>query len=60
MGGNIAKYLENLRKAGFVMNLSPYNPGKKGSHYRLSDEYSYFYLKWIKNSEFRFLFTVTH
>jgi hypothetical protein len=49
MGGNIAKYLANLREAGFVMNLSPYKPGKKGSHYRLSDEYSYFYLKWIKN-----------
>jgi AAA+ ATPase superfamily predicted ATPase len=49
MGGNIAKYFENLREAGFVMNLSPYKPGKKSSHYRLSDEYSYFYLKWIKN-----------
>lgn len=40
--------LKALETSGFIMNFSPYNAIKKGSLFRLIDEYSLFYLYWVE------------
>lgn len=47
-GGTINRILENLSEAGFIASFPLYGKKKKGARYRLIDEYSYFYLHWIK------------
>jgi AAA+ ATPase superfamily predicted ATPase len=46
-GGRIDKRMEELEATGFVKNFVPFGQ-KKGIHYRVSDEYSLFYLTWIE------------
>lgn len=48
VGGNSAKRLDELEDAGFIMNFKPLYHQRKGTYYRLIDEYTYFYLKWIE------------
>ncbi len=47
-GGRLTKRLEDLEYAGFIASFIPYGHKKLGVFYRISDEYCYFYLKWIK------------
>lgn len=46
-GSNSAKRLDELEDAGFIMSFKPLYHQRKGIYYRLIDEYTYFYLKWI-------------
>lgn len=47
-GGRLRERLLELEAAGFIHGLTPYGNKKKGTYYRILDEYTYFYLKWIE------------
>jgi len=49
-GGTLSKTLFELEESGFIEKYLPYQ-GKKDSLYRLTDEYSLFYLKFIEKSK---------
>ena len=49
-GGTISTVLLELIESGFVTEYRPFGKRKKEKLYRLSDEYSLFYLKYIKNN----------
>lgn len=46
-GGGISAVLEELTESGFVIKNQPYQKKKKEALYRLSDEYSFFYLRYM-------------
>jgi hypothetical protein len=48
-GGTLTKTLQELEVSGFIEKYIPYT-GSKDSIFRLTDEYSMFYLKYIENS----------
>lgn len=48
MGGTGSKRLQDLEETGFIMKLQSYQHERKGLYYRVVDEYSLFYLKWIE------------
>lgn len=48
-GGRMTSALQELEESGFIENYKPYK-GVKDSLYRLTDEYSLFYLKYIEGS----------
>jgi len=50
-GGNITQILEELEQSGFISSFFPFGKKKKGKLYRLSDEYSLFYLKFIEGKK---------
>lgn len=51
-GGRLSKALKELTDSGFIERYPPFQSKKKDSLYRLRDEYSLFYLKFIqKNTE---------
>lgn len=47
-GGRLTERLEDLEAAGFISSYIPYGHKKIGVYYRISDEYCYFYLKWVE------------
>ena len=47
-GGRLTKRLADLEAAGFIASHIPSGHAKRGTYYRLTDEYCYFYLKWVK------------
>lgn len=47
-GGNITRKLNNLKDTGFIMSFKPFQHNKKNKYYRLVDEYTAFYFKWIE------------
>ena len=47
-GGTLTKRLSELEAAGFVISFVPYGREKKGVYYRIIDEYTLFYLRWIE------------
>lgn len=49
-GGRVSKYLTELDYSGFISTYLPFGKSKKDAMYRLTDEYSLFYLKFIENS----------
>lgn len=49
-GGQTSKVLEELLYSGFISHYYPYGKAKKALLYRLTDEYSLFYLHFIENS----------
>ncbi|OFX23814.1 MAG: hypothetical protein A2033_14175 [Bacteroidetes bacterium GWA2_31_9] len=49
-GGTLTKTLVELEESGFIEKYLPYQ-GTKDSLYRLSDEYSMFYIKFIENTK---------
>jgi len=49
-GGTLSKTLSELEESGFIEKYFPYQ-GTKDSVYRLTDEYSMFYIKFIKNTK---------
>lgn len=46
-GGGTTQFLEELTESGFVTPYIPFNKTVKDSIYKLTDEYSLFYLKFI-------------
>lgn len=49
-GGTFTKILEELSEAGFISFIPSLHNKKKEGKYFLSDEYSLFYLNWIKQA----------
>lgn len=46
-GGRLTRRLDELEAAGFLARFVPYGKRVRETSYRLIDEYSLFYLKWI-------------
>jgi uncharacterized protein len=47
-GGSAKNTLAALEDSGFIMRFKPYGFAKRGQYYRLTDEYTLFYLTWIE------------
>jgi uncharacterized protein len=47
-GGSAVDKLRDLENAGFILSFKPYQHQKKGIYYRVIDEYTLFYFKWIE------------
>ena len=47
-GGTASQLLEDLEQCGFIMRMPHFGLDTKEAVYRLIDEYSFFYLKWIE------------
>lgn len=47
-GGTLTKRLNELEEAGFIISFVPYGRAKKGVYYRIIDEYTLFYIRWIE------------
>ena len=47
-GGRASDKLAALEDAGFIMSFTPHFHKKRGIYYRVVDEYSLFYLRWIE------------
>jgi AAA+ ATPase superfamily predicted ATPase len=50
-GGTTTKLLSELEESGFITQYIPFNKTAKDGIYKLSDEYSLFYLKFIENAK---------
>ncbi len=50
-GGGTSKLLEELLESGFIQTYIPFDKNVKQSIYKLSDEYSAFYLKFMEGSK---------
>lgn len=50
-GGGLNKILEELEQSGFVLLIPDLGKIKKNIRYRLADEYSLFYIRWIEQSK---------
>lgn len=50
-GGNTSKVLEELEQSGFIQSYYPFANRKKDMLYRLTDEYSLFYLRFIERNK---------
>ena len=48
-GGGFSNVLEELENCGFISSYYPFGKKKKNILYRLTDEYSLFYLQFIEN-----------
>lgn len=47
-GGALSTLLEELEESGFLMRISGFGRTTKDAVFRLSDEYTLFYLRWIE------------
>lgn len=47
-GGNLKNRLTELEAAGFIKSYKPYGKKRRDTFYRVIDEYSLFYLRWIE------------
>lgn len=47
-GGRLSNTLTELEEAGFISIINPFGKSQRDAIYRLADEYSLFYLKWIE------------
>jgi uncharacterized protein len=50
-GGTVTKVLDELLESGFISEYLPFQKTAKEAIFKLSDEYSLFYLKFIENSK---------
>jgi uncharacterized protein len=50
-GGTVTKVLEELEESGFITAYMPFGKQAKDAIYKLTDEYSLFYLKFIEGSK---------
>jgi uncharacterized protein len=50
-GGSFSKLMDELLQSGFVAEHLPFNRTSKDSIYTLSDEFSLFYFKFMKNAK---------
>ncbi|MCC5832667.1 MAG: ATP-binding protein [Chlamydiales bacterium] len=46
-GGSATRKLQDLEEAGFIVSFVPKGHRRKGIYFRVIDEYTVFYLKWI-------------
>lgn len=46
-GGHLTRKLEGLEQAGFISSYIPFGHRSRGQFYRITDEYCYFYMKWV-------------
>lgn len=49
-GGGLSKLLDELLESGFISEYTPFNHISRDNIYKVSDEFSLFYLKFMKNS----------
>jgi len=49
-GGSLTRQLLELEESGFITSYTPFSKKSKNTLYRLSDFYSLFYLKFLKNN----------
>ncbi|MEZ4887109.1 MAG: ATP-binding protein [Chitinophagales bacterium] len=49
-GGRVSQVLDELYQSGFITMYPPFGKKKKGQVYRLIDEYSLFYLRFIEKN----------
>ncbi len=47
LGGSGLKKLADLEETGFIMSFMPFQHKRQGIYYRVIDEYTLFYLKWL-------------
>ncbi len=47
-GGALTGYLKDLETVGFIKSFLPIENAKRGTFYRITDEYLIFYLQWIE------------
>jgi uncharacterized protein len=52
-GGRLSRTLEELEESGFVLRTTRFGHDVKDSKYRLGDEYSLFYIRWIEKHRSR-------
>ena len=52
-GGGTTQLLEELTESGFITSYIPFGRTAKESIYKLTDEYSLFYIKFIENSKYK-------
>ena len=50
-GGTLTRLLEELSESGFISENNPFNHTNRDIIYKLSDEYSLFYVKFIEGSK---------
>lgn len=50
VGGGLSLILEELEQSGFILAIKDFGKQKKESRYRLVDEYSLFYLRWVQKA----------
>lgn len=48
-GGGVTSAINELEESGFIVRLHPFGKKLKDTLFRLADEYSYFYLRFIEN-----------
>jgi uncharacterized protein len=48
-GGSLSRYLDELEQSGFISSYFPFGKARKQMVYRLTDEYSLFFLHFIEN-----------
>ena len=51
-GGTLTNVLEELKQSGFIEMYKPFGKKVKDTLYRLTDEYTLFYLQFIENQDF--------
>lgn len=51
-GGNLSRVLDELLESGFIGAYPLYGKKKKGTRYRLTDQYSSFYLRFIEPNSY--------
>jgi len=49
-GGGLKRRLQELCEAGFVASFTPYGRKRRDTAYRLVDEFSFFFLKWMQDA----------
>jgi len=47
-GGRTIKRLKELEEAGFIIEFIPYGHKEKGIYYKITDEFTLFYLRWME------------
>ena len=50
-GGTLTKLIDELQESGFISEHLPFNKTNRDSIYKLSDEFSLFYLKFMESSK---------
>lgn len=51
-GGYLSRVLDELHESGFITSYPIYGKKKKGTRYRLTDQYSSFYLRFIEPNNY--------
>lgn len=49
-GGGLNRRLQELEESGFIARIAPYGSLKKSTQYRVIDEFTLFYLRWMDHA----------